>query len=317
MAEIPHVTLEQWRTLAAVVDAGGYAQAAEQMHKSQSALTYAINKLESQLGVEAFTIQGRKAILTPTGQLLYRRARGLLEEASSAERAAKTLSAGWEAEITIAVEILFPTWLLLACLDRFGTESSHTRIEVIESVLGGTDEALLQGKVDLAIAPRIPPGFLGDPLLRLRAIPVAHPDHPLHQLKRKLTLRDLRAYRHLLVRDSGSKRDARALSLEVEQRWTVSTMATSILAARLGQGFAWFPEELIRAELDAGTLKPLPLSEGVERFGELYLILADRDAAGPGTLRLAAIIREGVASECPKHASVPQCPERREVPTAA
>jgi len=83
-------------------------------------------------------------------------------------------------------------------------------------------------------------------------------------------------------------------------------MATSILAARLGYGFAWFPEDLIRAELDAGTLKPLPLTDGVERFGELYLILADRDAAGPGTLRLASIIREGVASECTKHASVPQ-----------
>jgi DNA-binding transcriptional LysR family regulator len=300
MAALPHVTLEQWRTLVAVVDAGGYAQAAERMHKSQSALTYAVQKLQSQLGVEAFTIQGRKAVLTPTGHLLYRRAQALLDEAASAEKAAKALSAGWEAEIWIAVEILFPTWLLLRCLDRFGTESPHTRIEVVESVLGGTGEALLQGQADLAISPRIPPGFLGDPLLRFRAIPVAHPDHPLHRLHRKLTLRDLRAYRHLVVRDSGSQRDTRALSLEVEQRWTVGTMSTSILAARLGYGFAWFPEDLIRSELDAGTLKPLPLSEGVERFGELYLILADRDAAGPGTLRLAEIIREGVAGECSK-----------------
>jgi DNA-binding transcriptional LysR family regulator len=298
MPEAPHVTLEQWRTLAAVVEAGGYAQAAERMHKSQSALTYAIHKLQSQLGVEAFTIQGRKAVLTPTGQLLYRRAQALLDEAASAERAAKALSAGWEAEIRIAVEILFPTWLLLHCLDRFGTESPHTRIEVIESVLGGTGEALLQGQADLAVSPRIPPGFLGDPLLRFRAVPVAHPDHPLHRMHRKLTLRDLRAYRHLVVRDSGSRRDTRALSMEVEQRWTVSSMSTSILAARLGYGFAWFPEDLIRDELDAGTLKPLPLSEGVERFGELYLVVADPDAAGPGTLRLAAIIREGVASEC-------------------
>ncbi len=317
MVDVPHVTLEQWRTLAAVVDAGGYARAAEQLHKSQSALTYAINKLEAQLGVEAFVIQGRKAVLTRTGHLLYRRARALLDEAASAERAAKALSAGWEAQITIAAEILFPTWLLLSCLDRFGGESPHTRIEVIESVLGGTGEALLEGRADIAIAPRVPPGFLGDLLLRFRALPVAHPDHPLHKLRRKLTLRDLRGYRHLLVRDSGSKRDARALSVEIEQRWTVSTMATSILAARLGYGFAWFPEDLIRAELDAGTLKTLPLSEGVERFGELYLILADREAAGPGTLRLASIIREGVAAECTKHAAEPQRAKRREAPAAA
>jgi len=304
MNEAPHVTLEQWRALAAVVDAGGYAQAAERLHKSQSALTYAIQKLESQLGVEAFTVQGRKAVLTATGHLLYRRALALLDDAASAERAAKALSAGWEAEIRIAAEILFPTWLLLRCLDRFGAESPHTRIEVIESVLGGTGEALLQRQADLAISPQVPPGFSGAPLMRIRGIPVAHPDHPLHHKDRKLTLRDLRAYRHLIVRDSGSRRDARALSLEVEQRWTVSSMSTSILAARMGYGFAWFAEDLIRDELAAGTLKPLPIAEGVERFGELYLIVADPDAAGPGTLRLATIIRDGVAAECKTNRSV-------------
>jgi DNA-binding transcriptional LysR family regulator len=200
------------------------------------------------------------------------------------------------------VEILFPTWLLLQSLDRFGTESPQTRIEVIESVLGGTGEALLQGQADLAISPQIPPGFLGDPLMRLRGVPVAHRDHPLHQLKRKLTLRDLRAHRHIVVRDSGSRRSTGTLSVEVDKRWTVSNMTTSIQAVRMGYGFAWFPEEKIRDDLAAGTLKPLPLREGGERFADLYLILADRDAAGPGTLRLAEIIREATASECGKRA---------------
>ncbi len=296
----PQVTLDQWRALVAVVDAGSYAQAAETLSKSQSALTYAVQKLESQLGVKAFAIAGRKAVLTPTGQLLYRRARALLDEASGAERAARALSAGWEAQIRVAVEVIFPTWLLLRCLDRFGEESPHTRIEVIESVLGGTGEALLQGQADLAISPQVPSGFLGDHLMWLRAMPCAHPSHPLHQLKRKLTLEDLAAHRHLIVRDTGSQRTPRAMSVEVDRRWTVSNMSTSIQAARMGYGFAWFPEDKIRDELAAGTLKPLPLAEGAERFADLYLIVADRDAAGPGTLRLAAILREAVASECGK-----------------
>jgi DNA-binding transcriptional LysR family regulator len=49
----------------AVVDTGGYAQAAEALHKSQSSVTYAVQKLESVLGIKAFEIQGRTAILTP------------------------------------------------------------------------------------------------------------------------------------------------------------------------------------------------------------------------------------------------------------
>jgi DNA-binding transcriptional LysR family regulator len=298
MIPAPHVTLDQWRALVAVVDAGGYAQAAEALHKSQSAVTYAVQKLESQLGVEAFTIEGRKARLTPTGQLLYRRARALLDDAAGAERAARALSAGWEAQIRVAVEVIFPTWLLLRCLERFGAESPNTRIELIESVLGGTGEALLQGLADLAISPQVPPGFLGQPLLRLRVIPVAHPAHPLHALGRDVTLRDLAAHRHLVVRDTGTGRHTRPPIVEVAQRWTVSNMSTSIQAARMGLGFAWFPEDKIRDELAAAALKPLPLADGAERFGELYLIVADPDAAGPGTRRLTEIIREAVASEC-------------------
>ena len=305
MIEANTITLEQWRTLITVVDTGGYAQAAEVLHKSQSSITYAVQKIESLLGIKAFEIQGRKAVLTPTGQFLYRRARALLEESRALERAAGRLSAGWEAEVRIAVEILFPSWLVLECLEQLGTESPHTRIEMFESVLGGTTEALLHGQVDLAIANQVPPGFLGTPLIRLRAIPVASPDHPLHRLGRDLTLQDLRAWRHVVVRESGSKRSSNVLSVDVTQRWTVSHSATQIEAVRMGYGFSWLPEEKIRRELADGSLKALPLKDGGERFAQLYLILADPDAAGPGTLRLAQIIRETTARECAQRGHAP------------
>jgi DNA-binding transcriptional LysR family regulator len=297
-ALVPRISLEQWRCLVAVVEAGGYAQAAEVLHKSQSSVTYAVQKLEEMLNVDAFEIRGRKAFLTPTGQMLYRRARSLLEDAGGMERAARKLSAGWEAEIAIAVEIVFPTWLLLDCLNRFSNESPQTRIELFETVIGGTSEAIVSGRADLAIGPTVPTGFSGEPLWTARFIPVAHPDHPLHHLGRDITLRDLRKHRHLVVRDSGTHRDRKAATVEVERRWTVTNVSTSIGAVCRGYGFAWFPEEKIRHELAAGQLKPLPLRDGRERSVPIYLIYTDRDAAGPGTLRLAQIIREGVSEGC-------------------
>jgi DNA-binding transcriptional LysR family regulator len=183
----PRISLELWRSLQAVVDAGGYAQAAGMLHKSQSAVTYAVQKIESLLGVKVFEVIGRKAHLTPTGEVLYRRAKALLDEAGALESAAGSLAAGWEAELRLAVEIIFPTWLLLQCFGRFADERPGTRIELYETVLSGTEEALLQRKVDLAICSQIPPGFGGDPLMRLRFIAAAHPRHALHQLGRELT----------------------------------------------------------------------------------------------------------------------------------
>ncbi|HEX6590655.1 MAG TPA: LysR family transcriptional regulator [Moraxellaceae bacterium] len=295
----PHITLEQWNTLVAVVEAGGYAQAAQQLHKTQSTVTYAIQKLESLLEVEIFRIEGRKARLTPVGQVLYQRAKSLVEEAGALEHASRHLAAGWEPEVKVAAEIVFPTWLLLRAFERFAAEQPLIRLQLFETVLGGTEEALLERKVDFAITSRLISGTVGDPLLQERFIAAAHPDHPLHQLGRPLTLQDLRKHRQLVIRDSAvTKVWETPIWLGAEQRWTVSHKATAIAAACMGLGFAWFPEHTIQTELATGLLKPLPLREGSERFGTLYLIFKDRDYAGPGALRLAEIIRETLTQQC-------------------
>ncbi|MGH8740159.1 MAG: LysR family transcriptional regulator [Burkholderiales bacterium] len=290
------ISLNQWVTLVSVVESGGYTKAAEQMHKSQSTLTYAIKRLEELLGVKAFEICGRKAVLTATGEVLYRRAKALVEEASRLEQAAGELAQGWEPEIRLAVEVIYPTWLLLQCLDRFARERPETRIELLETVLGGNEEALVQRKVHLAIGPVVPAGFIGDVLLPVRFVCMAAPGHPLHRLGRPATLEDLRQHRHLVIRDSGVQRTDRAWLNE--QRWTVSHKATSIRAAVMGLGYSWYAEGSVREELERGTLKPLPLREGGERAATLHLVYADRDSAGPGTRRLAQIIQDETRAAC-------------------
>ena len=292
-----NVTLDQWKALISVVDSGGYEKAAEALHKSQSSVTYAVQKLQSQLGVKAFEVKGRKAVLTPTGKLLYRRARALIGEAEATERAAKRLSAGWEAEIGLAMDVAFPVWLMIDCLKRFGEESPHTRIELIESVLGGTSEALLKGQAQMAITGIVPQGFLGEALMPVRFVAVAHPDHPLHKLGRPVTMQDLRLHRQLVIRESDVRRVTRP-RLEATQRWTVTHMTTSIGAASRGYGYGWYPEYRIRDEIAAGTLKRLPMRDGGENMAMIYLVFADRDAAGPGLLRLAAIIHERASAAC-------------------
>ncbi|MBU0790149.1 MAG: LysR family transcriptional regulator [Gammaproteobacteria bacterium] len=294
------ITLDQWRALVAVVDAGGYAQAAELIHKSQSTVTYAVQKIEHLLGLRAFEIRGRKAQLTPAGATLYRRARTLLEEAEALERGARSMAQGWAPSLRLAVEAIFPTWLLLQCFNRFALERPEIHIQLHETVLGGTVEALTEGRVDFAICSHVPEGFASDRLMRIRFIAAAHADHPLHQLGRPLTHDDLRPHRQLVIRDSAQQRILDSgVWLGADQRWTVSHKATSIAAATMGMGFAWYPAETIQGELASGVLKPLPLIEGAERFAELYLVFAERDCRGRAPVRMAEIIREGVESLWP------------------
>ena len=290
----PRITLDPWAALVAVVEAGGYAAASERLHRTQSTVTYTIKKLEDQLGLAAFELQGRRAVLTPAGQVLYRRGKALLDDAARLERSAASLARGWEPELRLAVDIIFPTWLLLRAMARFGEDRPEVRIELIESVLGGTEDALTEGSVDFIVGSQVPPGFVGDALMQVRFVCAASPKHPLHRLGRPLTLDDLREHRHLVVRDSGVRR-TRTGGWINERRWTFSNKATSIRAACMGLGFAWYAEESIRQELDSGSLARLPLTEGAERYVTLYLVYADSEGSGPGARRLVELVREEVA----------------------
>lgn len=287
ISRIPRVSLEQWAVLQAVVDEGSFSRAAEALNKSQSSVSYALKGMQDQLPVEVLTLQGRKAVLTDAGEALLRRARVLLDEAHSLETLAANLGQGWESEIRLAVETIFPPDLLFEAMAAFAPESRSTRVQLIESVLSGTQEALLHRQADLAIIGRMPPGFLGQALMQVEFIAVAHPEHPLHRLGHELTEQHLRVHRQFVVRDTGLRRQQDAGTLVGEQRWTVSSLRTSIEFIKQGLGYSWLPKEHIRAELESGELKPLPLITGGSRHEELYLVYADSDAAGPATRALA------------------------------
>lgn len=295
MSQQTNVTLEQWRALVAVIEEGGYARAAERLGKSQSTVSYAIAQLEQVLSVAVFRLEGRRALATPAGESLYRRARHLLAEAESLEGAARRMGQKIEPEVSLAADLLIPGVDIMCCLARFAEAYPTTRVDVLESVLSGTEDALVQQQVDLAVTARVPPGFMGDYLTSVSLVGVAAPEHPLHQLGRKVDQDDLRHHRQLIVRDSGIHRRYSSGWQEAEQRWTFAHISTSLEAVRRGLGYAWLPEGYVSADLTSGRLKRLPVSEGGERIVAVYLVYADRDIAGPATRQLGGILKDQLA----------------------
>ena len=287
----PKVTLEQWRAFQAVVEYGGYAQAAQAIHKTQSTLSYAVQKLEQSLGLQVLEVKGRKAQLTAAGEVLLRRSRQVLDGALSLEQVAASLSRGIEPRLDLAIEVVFPYDELLCVLAEFSDSFPDTRIELVESVLSGGHDLLLAGLVDVLVSTVVPPGFVGEPLMRLEFVCVTCPEHPLQQLQHPATLQDLKHHRQMVTRDSGPQRRFSAPWLEAEQRWTVSNLTTSIRAIKQGLGFAWVPRLQIQEELRTGTLLPLDMEEGGLRYGELYLVYKDKDGAGPATRYLTELLQ--------------------------
>ncbi len=288
-------TLEQWRMLRAVVDHGGFAQAAAAIHKSQSTINHAVHKLQHQLGLELLQVVGRKAELTPAGELMLRRATQLLQQAAQLEDVAESLAQGTETEIRLAVDEVFPPGFLANALESLSREYPNTRVQLYEEVLSGGAEQLVAGRADLLIAGEVPAGFLGEPIMRAEFIAVAHRDHPLHRLERALLPQDLAGSRQIVIRDSARERSADAGWLGSEQRWTVTHVATSLDMIRRGMGFAWLPASRVAAGLRSGELRELPLESGARRYAQIYLTAADPDRAGPATCRLGELLREECA----------------------
>jgi DNA-binding transcriptional LysR family regulator len=278
---LPKTTLEQWALLAAVVDEGGFAPAASVLHRSQSAVSYGIARLQEALGVSLLSLEGRKSVLTPMGQALLARSRALLGELHSLEQLALSLKRGWEAELKLAVDAAFPRPRLLGIIAQLQKSCPQTQIQLTDVVLSGAEEAIASGSADIIVTSRVPRGYLGDPLIDVEFVAVAHRDHALFKLERELQAEDLKRYVQAVVRDSGTQQPRDDGWLGSEHRFTVSSMEASLSTVLAGLAYAWLPEHLLEPHLHNGELRRLPLSSGGTRRVALYLVLSRPDGAGP------------------------------------
>jgi DNA-binding transcriptional LysR family regulator len=295
----PRITLEQWRVLQAVVEQGGFAQAARHLHRSQSSVSYTVARLQEQAGIPLMRIQGRKAVLTEAGEVLLRRAGVLLRDARVLEALAGSLAQGWEPEVRLVVDVAFPADLLMAALGHFVPVSRGTRVQLEEVVLSGAEDRLIGGEADLVIGIRVPASHLGTHLVDIGFRAVAHPDHPLHRLDRPLTGNDLKGHLQVVIRDSGTRNRTDIGWLAAEHRWTVTHFDTALAALEAGLGFGWLPEHRLADALEAGTLKALPLVAGGQYSAPLYLMFGDEDNAGPATRALARVLTDACRTAHP------------------
>lgn len=285
----PKTTVEQWRILQAVVDAGGYAQAAALLNKSQSSLNHAVSKLQNMLGIELLEVKGRKAFLTQAGEVMLRRSRMVTQQVEDLERLADTIDKGWEPEIRIAVELAYPKEFLYRALQAFYPQSRGSRVQIIDTVLTGTQEIIHEKKADLVISGTVPKGYLGEPLYVTRFIPVVGQQHPLAHAT-QLEITELNQQLQIVIRDTAQKPQEQGGWLKSEQRWTVDNFYEAIEILQLGLGFCWLPDFTVQAGLADGSLTALCFTSGSEKLATLSLLSPYEEQLGPGSKLLRQLL---------------------------
>ncbi|WP_254890726.1 LysR family transcriptional regulator, partial [Cronobacter sakazakii] len=144
-------TLEQWALLDKVVEEGSFARAAESTHRSQSSVSYNLALLQERLGVALLETQGRRAVLTPAGELLLAQVRPLLSAFSWVETHAATLRDGVRTRIDLVVDNIFPRETLFAILREFQRQHPSTQVQLTEVLESQSDVIAAHSSADLLV----------------------------------------------------------------------------------------------------------------------------------------------------------------------
>jgi len=244
--------------LEAIRETGSLSRAAAHLGKAPSTLSHAARQLEDRFDALLFDRRRYRLQLTPAGQLLANEAARLMQDVSRLTQRVKQVAGGWEERLWIVTDELLEFELLLPSIRAFDALGSGVRLRLTHEVLGGTWEALRDGRADLVVgATNEPPAI---PKLRWHELGVMEwvfavsPRHPLAKAKEPLETDMVTKHRAIVVADS-SRGAARGYgTLGGQQTLAVPSMRAKILAQRDGLGVGWLPKVRAKALLEAGEL---------------------------------------------------------------
>ena len=260
--------LDQIATLDAIARTGSFAAAARELHKAQSAISYAIAQLELRLGVELFDRSGHRAVLTPTGETILAEGRRLLEAAARIEDLAARIGEGWEPQLQIVVDGILPQQQIMAALKTLADEGSPTQIQVKVEFLGGVQFRFVRDDADIMLVKDYTEraSLVSIPLETVESVLVCAADHPLAE-RSSVTLGDLQEHVELSIQDSSDADIGPDPTMFGGSRvFYLSDFVAKRQALRMGLGFGWIPTYLADEDLEAGRLVEVDFVGG-SRYG--------------------------------------------------
>ena len=137
------------RTFVAIAETGSFTAAAARVHRTQSAVSMQIKRLEETLGRALFARDGRAVALTAQGELLLDHARRILRLHQEALAAFDVDAI--HGEVTVGSPDDYASTFLPAILARFAQTHPRVHVEVVVADSTTLIERLAQGRVHLAI----------------------------------------------------------------------------------------------------------------------------------------------------------------------
>jgi LysR family transcriptional regulator, hydrogen peroxide-inducible genes activator len=244
---LKNMEIHQLRYFCAIVRAGSFTKAAEQLGIAQPSLSQQIKRLEKNLGSTLFERLGRSVRLTASGEGLHQMALGILQQVAEAESRIAALNEGY-GTLRIGVIPTIMPYFIASNIGDFTRRYPRINLQFREETTSQLVQTLQAGEIDLAVVslPLPKADIVCSELFREELLLVVPRKHPL-SAHSPANLRDLRNERLLLLKEGHCLRDdvltactrARA---ELRSVFETNQMESIFELVRSGFGLSVVPE---------------------------------------------------------------------------
>jgi DNA-binding transcriptional LysR family regulator len=258
--------LYQLETFLAVAQEKSFSRAAQRLHRTQSAISQTISRLEEELGETLFDRSSRDGTLTDAGHLLVEYAEELLNLRSEAHDALAELRQLHQGKLVIAANE-FTVLCLLPVLNEFHRLHPTIKIQVQRALASQIQRLVVNHNVEFGVLSFKPDDeqLNSTVFYRDQLVFVVYPSHPLASSK-NVSIRDLGAesfiahnvlspYRAKVI--EAFKDSKTSLNMNVE----LPTLESIKEFVRMGSGVALVPRITVEDELQRGDLVEVPINE--------------------------------------------------------
>jgi DNA-binding transcriptional LysR family regulator len=277
------VSLDQLRTFIAAVDEGSFSAAARRLNRVQSAVSGWIGGLEEQIGVVLFDRSGRFPRLTTEGVLLLQDARNVVSGVDTLKARAKLMASGFEAELSVVVDVFFPSAVVSATAKAFAIRFPLTPLRLFVEGLGAAYQPVLDGRCTLGILATLPLAFPSLVSERLGEVPlvfVAAASHPLASLGPRIPRSEVAKYVQLVLTDRSDLMAGHDYGVVSSSTWRLADLSTKYAFIKDSVGWGGMPLHMVEKDIASGKLVVLDL---VDKLGSALTMSAyHRPSEPPG-----------------------------------
>jgi DNA-binding transcriptional LysR family regulator len=250
-------TFDQITVFLAVVDEGSFPKAAKSLQRAQSAVTYAIRKLEAEIGVPLFDRSAYRSVLTPAGRALLIRARRIAEEAGAFREQARGLASGLEPELCIVLDALYPMPQIFDALRAFTEQFPTVPPRLHVASLGAAANLVTDGTCSIGLLPSNIAELTTlhlTPLITIHFRAVVSPFHPLASIEGIIEPHVLRQHVQLVLTDASTLTAPKDWGVLSSRTWRLADLGAKKSMLLAGLGWGNMPAHMVEDEIKDGRL---------------------------------------------------------------